>query len=81
MLAVAFALGFKASFVDKLQDEIPDGDTKTYRELGPVNLLLAPEIGQLRDAIKDALQVASKRLYKKVLALDGSEGAEESAEE
>ena len=81
MLVVAFALGFKASFVDKLQDKIPDEDTKTYRELGPVNLLLAPEIGQLRDTIKDALQVASKRLYKKVLALDGNEGAEEPAEE
>ena len=65
---VVFAPGFKASFVDKMLNEIPDGDTKTYRELGPVNLLLAPELEQLCTILKDGLQVASKRLCKKAVA-------------
>ena len=56
----ALASGFEATFVDRLLKEVPEGATSTYRELGAVELMMAPELGQLRDIIKNAAPEASK---------------------
>ena len=57
-----FAPGFEASFVDRLLKEVPEGMARSYRDLGPVELIMAPELGRLRDILKTAMPVAAERL-------------------